>query len=236
MSFVDDRARTAEGPAELLERIEYRLVDNDDDLEAIFRLRHESYVREGAVAPNPTGLLHDRLDLLPNCHNFGLWIDGRLAAAQRYHVLDRYHLESPAMEVFPDVLRPLIEAGTVVVDPTRLVCDAELSRKHPGLALLTTRIGLVVCDHFEADIVLATVREEHCAFYRRMFLMHRMADARFYPKLKKPVVMMGVRYPEAKARMIAARPFLAWTAAERAKLFFEGQVARGTVAQYAGGN
>jgi hypothetical protein len=50
---------------QLLERIEYRRADSPADKAAIYRLRHDAYMRAGTIEPRPSGLFHDPLDECP---------------------------------------------------------------------------------------------------------------------------------------------------------------------------
>ena len=38
--------------ARLSDRIDYRIVDSSEEREAIFRLRYQAYIRDGAISPN----------------------------------------------------------------------------------------------------------------------------------------------------------------------------------------
>ena len=67
----------SERVSNLLERVDYRLVLSDADKDAIFRLRYEAYLREGALAPNFAQRLSDRFDELDNTWTFGVFLDGR---------------------------------------------------------------------------------------------------------------------------------------------------------------
>ena len=45
---------------------------------------------------------------------------------------------------------------------------------------MTLRLAYVACKHFRADIGTATVRKEHQAFYRRVFLHKTLCPPRRY--------------------------------------------------------
>ena len=46
----------------LLQRVDYRLAETAEDRAAIFRLRYDAYLREGAIAPNFTDEFSDPVD------------------------------------------------------------------------------------------------------------------------------------------------------------------------------
>ena len=78
---------------------------------------------------------------------------------------------------------------------------------------------MVAAEHFGADLVLAAVREEHQAFYRRAFNQRLIGEARPYPHLSKPISLMAVHYPTAVDKLWQRYPFIPSTLAERRMLF-----------------
>jgi N-acyl-L-homoserine lactone synthetase len=219
MNSVNAASIFAQNVIDLISRIEYRRAESDQDREAIFRLRYQCYLREGAIQPNETGRFEDSYDSAPNVSIFGLYLDGRLVSSIRVHVATAEHPVAPALTVFPDVLGPRIERGEVIVDPTRFVVDHDESRQHPGLAYATVRLGMLASEHADADYALATVRTEHRAFYRRLLCMEPVGEPRAYPNLKDPINLMGVSFPEMRQRVYDRYPFMMSTVAEQERLF-----------------
>src|SRR5262245_66087307 len=70
----------------LLERVNYRRADTAGEREAIFRLRYEAYLREGAIAPSTNKRFCDAHDEAANTWIFGLYIEGELVSSIRLHV------------------------------------------------------------------------------------------------------------------------------------------------------
>src|SRR5205807_456644 len=149
----------------LLERVDYRRADTSEEKEAIFRLRHAAYLREGAIPPSPSGRFCDALDDTANAWIFGIYIEGELVSSIRLHVATRQFPDLPALNVFSDLLSPEIAAGRTIVDPTRFVTDQAASRRYPELCYATTRLAWLASEFFSANLLLATVRAEHQAFY-----------------------------------------------------------------------
>lgn len=201
----------------LLARVEYRLVESPEDREAIYRLRYRAYLREGMVDPDPVGLVFDRYDQLPNSWIVALYFDGVLTSSLRITVASRDEPDCPSMDVFADLLRPLLAKGVVIVDPTRFVADPDVLRL-PELPYLTLRLANLACEHFGAQLGLASVRTEHQAFYRRVF-MTEMAPPRQYPGLKKPIGLMGIDFPALRERIYTRYPFLRSSKAEQRQVF-----------------
>jgi N-acyl-L-homoserine lactone synthetase len=209
----------SESVAKLLDRIDYRRADTPEAREAIFRLRYEAYVRDGTITPNATGTFRDFYDDTDNVHLFGLYVDGELAGAIRIHVASREHPYFPTLDVFPEYLRLQLDAGKIIVDPTRFVADERLSRIHRALPYATLRLCGMCARYFKADELLAAVRVEHQAFYRRIF-QHRMVCApRPYPLLAKPISLMTIDYPAVAEDVHRRYPFFRSTLFERRMLF-----------------
>jgi hypothetical protein len=211
--------------ARLLERVDYRRADTAAEKEAIFRLRYEAYLREGAITPNFTKKFADAYDEQPNAWIFGIYLDGRLASSMRLNVTVPECTDLPANHVFPDIVLPEIEAGKLIIDPTRFVTDRELSRMHPELPYVTLRLPWLALEYFNADIMLATVRGEHQAFYRRLWGHKTICPPRPYPTLTKPIACMTLDYPSTRDSVHYRYPFFRSTFFERRMLFERTQQA-----------
>jgi N-acyl-L-homoserine lactone synthetase len=217
------RQRSAQTFAErvmtLLDRVDYRQAVSETEKDAVYRLRYEAYLRERAIGPSFARRLSDRFDDLDNCFIFGVFVEGRLVSSIRLHVTSRSYPDLPAAAVFSDILAPEIDAGRTIIDPTRFVVDYQAARAYPELPYVTTRIGWMAGEHFAADGILATVRTEHQAFYRRTFGHEVLAPARPYPTLIKPLSLMKLDYFGMKDDVHRRYPFFRSTAFERRMLF-----------------
>lgn len=205
--------------AELVEKADYRLADTPAERLAVFRLRYQAYLREGAITANETGLFSDPLDDQPNALIYGVYLNGQLASSIRLHVATPEYQNLPALNVFSDLLSSEIAAGKIIVDPTRFVADRDLSRQHPELCYVTTRLAWMVSEYFQANYLLATVRTEHQAFYRRTFGHRVVCDARHYPSLTKPISLMALDFMPNRERVLTRYPFFRSTFFERRMLF-----------------
>lgn len=203
-----------DGVQNLIDRVRCRrLVAEHDRLEA-YRLRYAAYLREGAIAPNETGMITDRHDHAPGSEVYGLYIDDALAATIRLSHGTPEQTDVPAMATFPDVLEPIFQSGRTLIDPTRFVLDEAHARAYPKLAYVTLRVAWLVSDHLVVDHTLASVRTEHQAFYRRFFGHTLLAPARPYPSLIKPLSLMLLPCRESRERGLQRYPFLASTREE----------------------
>lgn len=203
----------------LLERVTYRCVRTEAEREPIYRLRYSAYMREGAIDPNPDERFTDPFDHSANAWVIAMYVDGGLASSIRLHIASRQEDPMPGTAVFGPELLPLLREGRTIIDPTRHVTNLEYSRRFPELPFLTVRSAWMAGEHFGADYILATVRAEHRAFFKRTFGHSEWSEPRTYPSLLKPIVCMGMNYPESRDAVEARYPHFRSTEAERATLF-----------------
>jgi len=71
----------------------------------------------------------------------------------------------------------------VLIDYTRFVTSKTLSQLNPALPYATLRLGWMAGEHVRAHLLLAAVRVEHQAFYRRTFGHRPICPPRSYPWL-----------------------------------------------------
>ncbi len=219
VAFARSERSFSERTFDLLERVDYRLALTDAQKDQIYRLRYEAYLREGAIAASFARRLSDRFDDLDNTFIFGVYVDDQLASSIRLSISSPAYPDLPAVTVFPDVLEAELSAGRTIVDPTRFVVDQAMGRLYPELPYVTTRIGWMAGEFFGADMILATVRREHQAFYHRVFGHELVCDERPYPTLIKPLSLMTLDYFAMKARVHHRYPFFRSTQFERRMLF-----------------
>lgn len=219
LATVESQDRLIDRVQRLVEKADYRRADTYEERDAIFRLRYRAYLNEGAITQNDSQSFSDPLDDQPNATTFGVYIDGELASSIRLHVASHMHPNLPALNVFSDLLAPEIAAGKVIVDPTRFVVDKAASRRHPELCYVTTRLAWLASEYFSAHYLLATVRAEHQAFYRRTFGHKLICEPRHYPSLTKPISLMALDFPMNRERVLGRYPFFRSTTFERRMLF-----------------
>lgn len=212
-------AKPAGRGIELLDRIDYRLMDTRAERDLIYRLRYRAYLKEGAIEPNPDHKITDRFDDMPNSWVFGVYLDGVLASSIRLSISSPESPLCPSVEVFQDYLQPEVDQGKVMVDPTRFVADPEIAGRFPELPYLTLRLCFVACSFFHADLGLATVRAEHRTFYTRLFNHQPLSPPRLYPGLIKPICLMAVDFPASREKVFARYPYLRSSFFERRMLF-----------------
>jgi hypothetical protein len=219
LAFAEAPQTFFERVSRLLESVDYRLALDEEDKDAIYRLRYDAYLREGAITPSFSRRFQDKYDDADNCWTYGFYIDGRLVGSIRFHIATSTYPDMPAGTSFPEILLPELDAGRVIVDPTRFVIDFRASRAYPELRYVIVRLPFIACEFFRADMLLATVRSEHQAFYKRVFGHQVAAPARPYPMLAKPISLMTLDYFGMKERVQQRYPFFRSAFFERRMLF-----------------
>jgi len=203
----------------LLDHIDYRLAESEEDRAAIGHLRYEAYLREGAIDPDQSQSFIDPHDNDPNAWTFGVYIDNELAASLRLHVGTKNCPALPSLAVFPDLLDPKLQAGKTIIDATRLAIDRRLARLYPSILYATVRLCWMASVHFKANDTLSAVRPEHQAFYKRTFNQRAVCGPRAYPLLNKPISLMTADYREVSDYVYRRYPFFHSSHFERRALF-----------------
>jgi hypothetical protein len=204
---------------EYLQDADYRLAVKDEDRDELFKLRYACYQRENTIKKNPERSFSDDYDLMDNCWLFGIHLNGRLVSSIRFHVISPEAPRGPAYDVFPDIVRPMVSSGMTVVDPTRLVVDRAMTELYPELPYVTIRAAFMGAEYFSAEYMLATVRREHQAFYRRFFGFEKMCEPRPYPALLKPISLLAANMPTQRDKVVERYPIFLSSFTERRMLF-----------------
>jgi hypothetical protein len=203
----------------LLERTEYRRADTGPDKEAIYRMRHAAYSRAGTVKTSASGLFSDHYDEMANVWLIGVYIDGELASSVRLHVSASLGAITPVQEAFPDVIRPLILDGKLIIDATRFSAKLAASQEFPEIPYLTLRPVFIAEAHFRADYVTAACLEEHQSFYRRAFSGVTWRSARVYPHFTRPMALVAFDCAALRQSTYERYPFYRSSETEQARLF-----------------
>ena len=77
----------------------------------------------------------------------------------------------------------------------------------------------MACDHFDLDQILATVRQEHAPFYKRLFGLDLLTAPRDYPNLTKPICLMAGYMDDIREKSYRRVPVFPSTSSERAMLY-----------------
>jgi len=216
---AESRTETHKRTWSLMEDVDYRLMETPEEKEDIYRLRYRAYLREGAVLPSADERVFDQYEDAPNAWTFGVYLDGELHSSIRISVLTSEWRFSPSLELFGEILHPLLDRGMVLIDPTRFVADPDKAGRFLELPYATARLGPMAGAYFNADYGLALVRPEHQAFYRRVFMQEVWGEPRLLAGQTKPMGLMASHLPTVRARVTARYTAMYSNAFERRMLF-----------------
>jgi N-acyl-L-homoserine lactone synthetase len=216
---VQQTSRFADRVLRLLERVEYRRADSPADKAAIYRLRHDAYMRAGTVEPRPSGMFHDAMDEKDNAWLIGLFIDSELAGALRLHISASVLAPLPELTSFSDLIEPHLAAGQTLIDGSRFVSRLEFSQRYSEIPYLTIRPTLLAAEFFAADYGIAGCLAEHQAFYRRIYGAVVWSAPRPYPHFKRSMALVAYDCNVQREKIHERYPFYQSTQAERVRLF-----------------
>jgi len=209
----------SKGVFALLDKIEYRRCDKGEDLEDIYRLRYKAYRLHGFLSESRDQKMSDALDEAPNCYRFGVFIDGQLVSTVRIHHLSRTEPFGPVMTTFDDLLRPRLLRGESFINPTLLAADPNYLSTKGALPYLTLRLAVTATVHFDATSCIGVIRDEHTAFYRRIFGAVQVGQPRPYPPFTVPVVLYDANCAINRKAVLHRFPFFKSTPMEQRMLF-----------------
>ena len=174
------------------------LADTPNLRNQVYQLRHECYLRTGAIEPRADGRFVDPYDADPNHFSFLLQDESpQPLATVRISVVrpDLGWLTSPAMKVFGD--HPAFQAMATgsFVEASRL-CFAEQARRDVLMRLIGNMAALA--DFYEVDWFMACPRVEHADMYRRLFGFEELAQPRKYFGVAFETALLGV----TRARLV----------------------------------
>ena len=205
--------------ASLLEHIEYRRCDSGEDMEDIYRLRYKAYRAHGLVDDLRDMSMRDQLDDAPNCYRFGAFLDDELISTVRLHHVSQAEPFSPSMTVFGDLLEPKLRRGETFIDPGRLAVDPDLGSSIRVMPYITLRLAVVANSFFKTTSCICMIREEHQAFYRRIFNSEQVAAPRPYSSVNVMAILYESNCAKNLENIYARYPFFRAAPLEQRLLF-----------------
>jgi N-acyl-L-homoserine lactone synthetase len=178
--------------------ITVRKTGSRDELEAIFRLRYESYLRKGYIHSNPDGVMHDEWDELSTTIHFVAIRNGEIIGAVRL-VLDSTK-GLPMERVFPEAINRLREQGRTVAEASTLVVAGDQSGSCRRLWMGLCRTLWEEAESRHVDELCIAVTPNHLGFYKRL-LFKKIGKARQYMSLNGILAYpLRVRVAEVRIR------------------------------------
>ncbi len=209
----------------MLERIEYRRCDSGEDFEAICRLRYRAYRAHGFVPESADGITTDAYDETPNSYRFGVWLEDQLISTVRVHHMTAAEPYSSILSTFEDIIGPRLQRGETFINPTLFAADPSIVGVFPALPYVTLRLAVAANSYFDTTSCICVVREEHTAFYRRIFGAVQVGEPRAYPPFTVPVMLYDSNCAINLQKTLRRYPFFNATPAEQRLLF--GKPAKG---------
>jgi hypothetical protein len=182
------------------ESISAQLASTPEMMDQVFRIRHDSYVSKGFLDPIPGGLFKDQWDELPNSESYIVYWNNVPAGSVRVSYVDISgqsigYQESVGMEVFGSEVRELLNEFRTNDKPGKAVEVSRITR-HPDfesqdneVIFALYRIGLYMAMHYDAAMIISTIRQHHMSFYRRLGFI-KITDPRPYPRIKFQLGLM----------------------------------------------
>jgi hypothetical protein len=187
---LNARAANIEQTLKTLDDIEYRRAFTQDEIAAIAEVRQRAY-EDADIYNGASPSFTDAVDFDPRAYVFGVYWRERLVGTMRVHVLSADNPATNSTKYFPSVLDPLVAQGLTFMDPARFAILPNLDKEIPGLATIVLRLGLAAVRHFNCDFGLATIKEGHAGFYRRVFNYTQMTPVQSFPPLKQKFALFS---------------------------------------------
>ena len=210
------RMQLAEQYLQLMDEIEYRRVETMEDLEEVGMLRAKAYRAHKVM--DRKGPIVDEIDHHSHAHVFAIYYRERMISTIMLHHVVSEHRHGTSIDIFPDILNPLLDQGMTFIDPVRHASDPELMGELP-LPFLTLRLGAMATEYFDTDYCLAPVKRAHYAFYRRFFGATQLAEERMHEGILDPIGLFAGRLVSSNTRLMERYPFFRSSARERELLF-----------------
>jgi hypothetical protein len=204
---------------EFSKRVRCRLASSYVERNAIFKLRYRSYLRAGLISQNAFGRYIEEHDHAANSHLIGLYVDRRLITSLRIQIGTRTTPIFPSLELFPDILGPLLRNKATVIDMSCVATDALFARPYALLPHLILRTWILAAEHFQADYIAAAARPQHQLFFKRALDAELHSEMRQSPHRPEPVGLLTLNFGVSAKRLYDNLPFLRSTSNERYGLF-----------------
>jgi hypothetical protein len=205
--------------SEFSKRVRCRIASNYVERDAIFKLRYRSYLRAGLISRNSFERHIEANDHAANSYLIGLYVDRRLISSMRVQIGARTTPIFRSLELFPDILGPLLRNNATVVDMSCVATDALLARQYTLIPHLVLRTWVLAAEHFRADYIAAAVRPQHQLFFRRALNDELLTEMRQSSHRPEPVGLLTLNFGVSARRLYDDLPFLRSTSNERYGLF-----------------
>jgi hypothetical protein len=203
----------------LLDRVEYRRITIDADLEDVASLRQQAYTAREFIDSENFGSFVDEYDRMEDCYVIGVYIDEKLTSTVRLHIVSADHLHGPTFTYFPHRARELTSLGRRYVDPSRFAADQQLMWQYPMLPFLTLRVVAMACEYFRAEHATNFIRSDVASFYTRSFGSQELEPPQMVRGFTVPMMLTAARVEDIKQRLELRYPFFRSLPSEKRLMF-----------------
>ena len=200
-------------------RVTYRLATNHVERDAIFKLRYQSYLLTGLISKNSFERYIETADHATNSYLIGLYVGCNLVSSLRLQIGSTTTPDFSSQELFPHVLKCLLESNHTIVDLGCVAADRGLSGPYVWLPYLALRPWTMAAEYFHADYLVSATRPEYRPFYQRALGCELHSDLQPAPHHTGHVALVSLDFATSAQRLYENLPFLRSTAAERQRLF-----------------
>lgn len=175
-----------------------------DTKKEVYSLRYESYTSVNAISENEDKLFFDSYDDLPNMRTYLLRKLKKPIASMRICIYSVKFGNNPipAFEPYYQEICNEIGLDKVIIESNKFVTDPVHEKtKTYGLLLLLFRMIGINSIIYNADYVIAAVREKHISFYKKFFF-YPISDIKTYPGVNFPTRLLCLDVNKYKDKYI----------------------------------
>ncbi len=162
------------------------------DLETVYKIRYESYRKNGSIGENSDKRFDDEYDTAPNCHSFLTCCDHQEIGSIRACIYSPHkNLPIPIFDVFDTEIEQSIGYQEGMTEINKFVVLPSFQRRGGVLArfMLYKNVVDAAIAH-NSSYLIAGVREEHITYNQTLFGFSLASDLRSYPHLNFKVALM----------------------------------------------
>ncbi len=183
--------------------VDVKLAETKDEFEAAFRIIHDSYVEQGYMKPDPSGLKVTKYNALPGTLVIIAREDRQIVATISL-VMDSL-LGLPSENIFPDEIKAIRQGSLKMAEVAGLAISSMCRNKNVTMNLY--HIMIAFAEFCGVTELIISVNPHHVKFYRDVCMFEVASDVRMYKNLDgdAPAVLLRNRFPENKKELLVTR-------------------------------
>lgn len=153
---------------DLLDRITYRIMRTEEELQIVARHRYESYKAMDLIADKDEELWTDEYDRMQGYRNIGMFLDGKLVAGNRFNLVNKDFQKSMSVEMYPSEMAAMLDAGHTFIESSRTFVIMDNDRRSSALPFALMRLVGIGALYHRTSHVLMNIRDTHTKFYEKV--------------------------------------------------------------------